>query len=232
MVFMRPQNLDPKIKWVWLLPTFLFILLVWVIVSTTAFVAVNEEHIIGFPKLIFSLLFLVALLVFLAAPVALFYHLEYVSFTYLCAENEFVIRQGVITRHTTVIPYHRIQNINTTRTLIERLFGLATLEIETAGSNPEGELPGVSQKDKLIRQIMTSVQNSKRVKRNGSEIMANEKELLAEILKELSRTNHNLSQILSSGQMSENKRTANENKINWKSIAPSDSKVIKDKRKD
>lgn len=230
MVKMRPQYLDPKVKWVWLLPTLLFILLIWFIASTVALFAVEDESIVGLQKPIFIVVLLISLLILIAGPVLAFYHLEYISFTYVCAENEFVIRQGVITRHTTVIPYHRIQNINTNRTLIDRLFGLANLEIETAGSRPEGELPGVSNKDKLVKQIMSNVEESKRHKKN-TDGLPSERELLAEILKELSRTNHNLSQMLRTGHNLEGKRPQLDNKVNWSSMAPSNSRVIKKDKK-
>jgi uncharacterized membrane protein YdbT with pleckstrin-like domain len=226
MVFMRPQYLDSKVKWVWLLPTLVVIVLIWIIVSAVAFAGISQDdHILGLSIPIFLLVFLVSLLILIAGPVMAFHHLEFISFTYVCNESEFVIRQGVITRHTTVIPYHRIQNINTTRTLIERIFGLATLEIETAGANPDGILPGISNKDQLIKEIMTSVENAKRAKKNGSDGLPSERELLAEILKELSRTNHNLSQMLRNGHNLKVK-SPTENKIHWPSMSPSNSKHI------
>jgi uncharacterized membrane protein YdbT with pleckstrin-like domain len=69
------------------------------------------------------------------------------------------------------------------------MLGLATLEIETAGSSREASeafLPGVSNKDALIREIMDKVQQAKarqeKVQKENDNKIEN---LLSEILKEL-----------------------------------------------
>lgn len=115
--------------------------------------------------------------------------LIYRNFTYEYGEREFVIRQGVMTRKTTVIPYAAIQDIASERSLLERALGLATLEIETAGSAhlaSEITLPGISNKDALISHLMQFVEKAKSAR--GMEAMqegADAGQLLAGILKEL-----------------------------------------------
>ena len=61
---------------------------------------------------------------------------------------------GVINKKYVSIPYSRIQNVDINRGLLERMFGLSTLKIQTAGASAttslgsrgaEGVLPGLSQ---------------------------------------------------------------------------------------
>lgn len=194
---MPPRYLDPKVKWVWMFPTLLAITVLWVLLVLFSQVLVPDPYVFGVSKPLFYMLFLIGIIAFVAAPVYAWGHIEYMSFTFELADHEFIIRQGVITRHTTVIPYNRIQNINTTRTLTERLMGLATLQIETAGANAsvsEGYLQGISHKDALISEIMAKVEYMKRSQdKSGATAVKTELEMLAEILKELQMLNHNIS---------------------------------------
>lgn len=68
---------------------------------------------------------------------------------------------GVFFKRHVGIPYEQIQNVNITRTILDRMIGVARLDIETAGSasprkkeivggirsNSEGHLPGISFED-------------------------------------------------------------------------------------
>lgn len=52
---------------------------------------------------------------------------------YLVREHDLSLRQGVITRVTSTIPYNRVQHVGVDRGPIERLYGLATLQLRSAG---------------------------------------------------------------------------------------------------
>jgi len=204
-LIMPPRYLDPKVKLVWFLPTAAALIIIWLIAFFAVIFAVDTAHVFGMEKPVFLLMLAIALAVFIGVPVYAYIHMDFMSFTYALEETEFVIRQGVITRHTSVIPYNRIQNINTLRTLIERLLGLASLQIETAGSttHAEGHLPGVINKDKLIAEIMEKVEGAKRRRATGSQgenIEKTEHQLLSEILKELSQINNNLQSFVERGK--------------------------------
>lgn len=97
----------------------------------------------------------------------------YLVITYLIAVvvyNHFVfsveaeglrIEYGIINKKHVTIPYRQIQNVNITRTLIDRMLGIGKLEIESAGSShdvkkdivggtrskAEGFLPGLTLKE-------------------------------------------------------------------------------------
>ncbi|MDE1798052.1 MAG: PH domain-containing protein [Candidatus Micrarchaeota archaeon] len=195
-----PRHLNPKVKWVWFLPVIGLLLVVWLVVTVFLFMAQPDVPVFGFSRGVFSPLLILFLLVFIGGPVYAYNHIEYMSFTYELTETEFIIRQGVFTRDTIVIPYNRIQNVNTHRTLLERLLGLASLQIETAGTNlsaSEGTLPGVSRKDELVHEIMAHVEAAKGrggVDGNGNGgASKTEAQLLSDILKELVLLNKNIS---------------------------------------
>lgn len=73
------------------------------------------------------------------------------------------IEYGIIHKRHVSVPFSEIQNVNITRSLIDRTLGIAKLEIESAGSTgttkrdviggtkskAEGFLPGLSMKDAL-----------------------------------------------------------------------------------
>ncbi len=57
----------------------------------------------------------------------------YRRFEYELTEDTFDIRSGVISRRHREIPYRRVQNVDISRTLVQRALGVAELRIETAG---------------------------------------------------------------------------------------------------
>ncbi len=198
------RHLDPKVKWVWFLPQAALLAALWLMAVIALFVFGAESPLLGLSRPMFALLLLLFITIFIACPVYAYHHMEYMSFTYELGEKELFIRQGIFTRDTVVIPYERIQNINTRRTVLERFLGFASLLIDTAGTNPsaaEGLLPGVSNKDQLIREIMGRVETEKArgdILHNGSGASGaphsparasgegpSERQLLADILKEI-----------------------------------------------
>ncbi len=191
------QHLDPRVKWVWFLPGLGAILFIWLVIVLAILFGQSDALVFGLSKSVFALVFLFLTLLFLAGPLYIYHHIEYMSFTYEFGAAEFVIRQGVFTRDTTVIPYERIQNVNARRTVLERILGLATLVIDTAGTNPnasEGMLPGVSHKEVLIRELMDKVNTAKRGGAGAGKAaeLPSERALLADILKEIVQLKHGI----------------------------------------
>ena len=71
--------------------------------------------------------------------------LRWRKFTYEIGANEVHIKSGIIGRNNRSIPYERIQDVNIEQKLLARIFGLATLKLETgsAGNGDDGELNAV-----------------------------------------------------------------------------------------
>lgn len=71
--------------------------------------------------------------------------LRYWRFRYRFTRHELVVEQGWLHRQVRHIPYTRIQNINITRKLFHRPFGLSGLQLESAsGSEPEAVMHALS----------------------------------------------------------------------------------------
>ena len=71
--------------------------------------------------------------------------LQYWFFRFRLEEDRILIRQGVFQKAALDLPFDRIQGINVERSLIDRVLGLVTVSLDTAGSvAAEGQLPSVS----------------------------------------------------------------------------------------
>ena len=58
---------------------------------------------------------------------------SYYRFTYEITADTFDIASGVLSRRSREIPYRRVQNVDVSQSLVQRLLGLAVVSIETAG---------------------------------------------------------------------------------------------------
>jgi membrane protein YdbS with pleckstrin-like domain len=75
----------------------------------------------------------------------LFSTLRYRSWSYEVREDSLYLERGVVTRVRTVVPYVRIQHVDASRGPLERVFGLATTVVYTAGSRgADVSIPGLT----------------------------------------------------------------------------------------
>lgn len=71
--------------------------------------------------------------------------LLYRSWTYVVRADSLFLSRGVLTRVRTVVPYVRVQHIDTRRSPLERVLGLSTLVVYTAGSRgADVTIPGLT----------------------------------------------------------------------------------------
>ena len=71
--------------------------------------------------------------------------LQYWFFRFQIEDDRILIRQGFLKKTALDLPFDRIQGINVERSLINRVLGLVTISLDTAGSmGAEGQLPSVS----------------------------------------------------------------------------------------
>lgn len=71
--------------------------------------------------------------------------LLYRSWEYVVRADSLFLSRGVFTRVRTVVPYVRVQHIDTTRSPLERVLGLSTLVVYTAGSRgADVTVPGLT----------------------------------------------------------------------------------------
>lgn len=87
--------------------------------------------IVVFSILIFSLLVFIAIISYV----------QWKRFLFYVEKDDFVIRKGVLRKQKVHIPLERIQSIHIHESVIHRIFGLAALKLDTAGSaDQEGEI--------------------------------------------------------------------------------------------
>jgi membrane protein YdbS with pleckstrin-like domain len=100
------------------------------VVAGTAMVAAGLSQTGGpvwLPLAAGAILFLLIIVVAVLQTVAV-NHLGY-----LVREHDLTFRRGVISRVTQTIPYNRVQHVGIDRGPVERIFGLATLRLRSAG---------------------------------------------------------------------------------------------------
>lgn len=93
--------------------------------------------------------------------------LVYNFYHYELREDEFRKEYGVLNKKYASIPYDRIQNVDISRNLLQRIFGISEIRIQTAGQSgevsAEGRLPGLSKEDaEDLREILLDISQNRR----------------------------------------------------------------------
>ena len=70
---------------------------------------------------------------------------RYRSWGYLERADDLVVRRGLLFREVSVVPYGRMQFIDVSAGPIDRLFGLATVQLHTAAAATDARIPGLPQ---------------------------------------------------------------------------------------
>lgn len=83
----------------------------------------------------------------LAAGLWLVLRGRYLSWGYVERTDDLVVRRGVLFRQTTVVPYGRMQFIDVSAGPVDRLFGLATVQLHTAAAAADPRIPGLLRSD-------------------------------------------------------------------------------------
>lgn len=68
---------------------------------------------------------------------------RYCAWGYAEREDDLLVRRGVMIRRLTVVPYGRMQFVDVTAGPVDRLFGLATVQLHTAASATDARIPGL-----------------------------------------------------------------------------------------
>ena len=85
-----------------------------------------------------------------------FSRLAFVKNGFAFRQHDVLFRRGVIATNTIVIPYNRIQHVSLHEGIVSRFFGLAKIEIFTAGgSSSDIEIPGILKEEaENIKQLL------------------------------------------------------------------------------
>jgi len=72
---------------------------------------------------------------------------RYRAWGYLERADDLVVRRGLLFRQVTVVPYGRMQFIDVSAGPVDRLFGLATVQLHTAAAASDARIPGLAQEE-------------------------------------------------------------------------------------
>ena len=92
----------------------------------------------------------------LIAAVALLPGRRYRAWGYAAGEDELTVKHGLMIRKVTIVPFGRVQHIDVAQGPIQRMLGLATLVLNTAGTRGAAvRLPGLlhGQAEEMREQI-------------------------------------------------------------------------------
>jgi membrane protein YdbS with pleckstrin-like domain len=141
-----------------------------------------------------------------ALPVFLAQWPVYKRYRYELLDDEIVVHSGWLTQNVRHVPYRMVTNIEIRRGLLDRIFGMGTLNIETAGnsdpnSRAEARLLGLEDVDTVYEEVAACLrafdeaqqrQPWERNRRPVTEAVDAEEDVLQAILGELKVINSKL----------------------------------------
>lgn len=130
------QRLDPRIAVVWTVSA----AGVWILLAAVMAVVFG---VIGAGGSIVAVTLLGGLLV--AAGSALWARAAWARWRWSAWPDALDLRHGVLVVRESLVPYHRIQQIDIERNVLERMLGLSTLVLRTASASSDGKIPGIPQ---------------------------------------------------------------------------------------
>ena len=68
---------------------------------------------------------------------------RYAAWGYAERGDDLLVRRGLMVRRLSVVPYGRMQLIEVTAGPIDRMFGLATVQLHTASASTDARIPGL-----------------------------------------------------------------------------------------
>ena len=83
---------------------------------------------------------------------------RYRSWGYFEREDELLVRRGLLVQQVSVVPYGRMQFVDVVAGPVDRMFGLATVQLHTAAAASGARIPGLLQADaELLRDRLTAL---------------------------------------------------------------------------
>lgn len=149
-------HVHPRYIWMLMFKPILVLLLILIIINFV-YTYTNAQNIITIP-FVFNQWFITPLIIILILiPFYIWAWLKYITFIYIIKKDELTIRRGVIIKRHNSIPYDKIRNVQRIQSLLERIFGLCTISIETSLVTlefPHVKIPGMLNSKELPELIL------------------------------------------------------------------------------
>ncbi len=123
-------------------------------------------------NMLYLILSLVALLIFIGVIA----YLKYLNFTFYLDhdKSEFIIQEGIFNKTNTTVQLYKIQQVNITQNLLQRVINVYSLEVDTAGSNDkEGKIKAISH-DLALELKSALLQNEAKIPTNEAHSIGRE----------------------------------------------------------
>lgn len=130
-----PQRMSVHHSYIWLGTVYIALTMFVVLFFTMVPVILQEGASFGLGALggLAMGLGLLGLFVLILGLVVLIQYLSYRNLYYELGEEEFNLYSGILNKKRVHVPYQRIQSVNQKATLMQRIFGVCTVNIDTAG---------------------------------------------------------------------------------------------------
>ncbi|WP_415381981.1 PH domain-containing protein [Halosimplex sp. TS25] len=138
----EPRTLDPTVRYEWIVGPLIGTAVMALIVGAVTWAVAHEFLPLG--RLESAAAVAVAVFAVFTLYGIVRSILLYRSWRYVVREESLYLTRGVFTKVQTVVPYVRVQHIDTRRSAFERVLGLSTLVVYTAGSRgADVTIPGL-----------------------------------------------------------------------------------------
>lgn len=123
-----------------------------------------------FRKELFDRMYVYIGIIILILLIAIIAFLKYWFFKFYIDSNleEFVIESGILNKTKTTIQLHKIQKVDINQSLIQRIFNVHKLEIDTAGSDKKEASIGAISEEMAVNLKSRLIENSKKQDYNGN----------------------------------------------------------------
>jgi len=197
------MHLDPKMKLLWILPIFIFVVFLWAVAVGAIYFLDPDMTVFGMHVTLFAIVSFVCILIFVMLPAYVYYSLEYDAFTYELGFSELVIRRGVLATSLNAIPYSHITSIEVQRSIIDRALGISSINITITGPMEEQGmfvLPGIPAGVDLVTEIKERKDDAPKTAQKqpaSAQPSVRSDDELALLVRELRALNLNLASLLS-----------------------------------
>ncbi len=153
----EPQIYTPDTRWITKSYVSTTILLVFILLCTVPFGLLMGADVNGQAGMLNGLWIAVAINLLWYIPLMIIIRPYYNRLRYEIHEDEVIVHIGLITQSVKHVPFRTVTNIEVKRGPLDRLFGIATLNIQTAGASgsttAEETLAGLADVDEVYDRV-------------------------------------------------------------------------------